>query len=70
MSGQAISLQPLYVADPALRRQTRLLHEEEPFCCIRCGKPFGSHSTINRMLSKLAGHPMFQECSARDRLKM
>jgi ferredoxin len=26
----------------------RVLKEEEPFCCIRCGKPFGVKSTIER----------------------
>jgi ferredoxin len=39
----------------------RLLKEEEPFCCIRCGKPFGVKSTIERVISKLEGsHWMYQ----------
>jgi ferredoxin len=33
----------------------RILKEEEPFCCIRCGKPFGVKSTIERVTAKLAG---------------
>jgi ferredoxin len=38
----------------------RLLKEEEPFCCIRCGKPFGTKSTIERIAAKLEGkHWMF-----------
>jgi ferredoxin len=31
----------------------RVLKEEEPFCCIRCGKPFGVKSTIERLIAKL-----------------
>jgi ferredoxin len=39
----------------------RLLKEEEPFQCVRCGKPFGVRSTIERVTAKLAGkHWMFQ----------
>ena len=39
----------------------RVLKEEEPFACIRCGKPFGTRSTIARVTEKLAGkHWMFQ----------
>lgn len=67
---QAITLQPLYLADHAQRRLTRTLHEEEPFCCIRCGKPFGSQSAIKMMLGKLASHPMFQDPRALKRLEM
>lgn len=33
----------------------RVLHEEEPFECIECGKPFGVRSTINRIVEKLEG---------------
>jgi ferredoxin len=39
----------------------RVLKEEEPFCCTRCGKPFGVKSTIERVISKLEGsHWMYQ----------
>jgi ferredoxin len=39
----------------------RILNEEEPFCCIRCGKPFGVKSTIERVTAKLEGrHWMFK----------
>jgi hypothetical protein len=30
-----------------------VLKEEEPFCCIRCGKAFGVKSTIERLTAKL-----------------
>jgi ferredoxin len=39
----------------------RVLNEEEPFGCIRCGKPFGVKSTIERVAAKLeAKHWMFK----------
>jgi ferredoxin len=44
----------------------RVLKQEEPFPCIRCGKPFGVKSTIERVAAKLEGkHWMFQNASAR-----
>ncbi|MCB1385631.1 MAG: 4Fe-4S binding protein [Nitratireductor sp.] len=55
----AIVLEPrLNLADDALRQN--ILHEEEPFACIECGKPFGVRSTILKVTEKLAGkHAMF-----------
>ena len=67
---QAIRLQPLYLADPVQRRTLRVLHEEEPFCCVSCGKPFGSRRMIDNLQHKLAGHAMFQSERARRRLQM
>jgi ferredoxin len=32
----------------------KIVKEEEPFCCIKCGKPFGVKSTIERVSAKLA----------------
>jgi ferredoxin len=44
----------------------RVLKEEEPFHCIRCGKPFGVKSTIERVTAKLEGsHWMFKGSAAR-----
>lgn len=51
-------------------RSYQVIKEEEPFECIRCGKPFGTRSTIENMLKKLEGHPMFQEKGGTERLKM
>src|SRR5436190_7701823 len=50
----------------------RVLKEEEPFHCIRCGKPFGVRSTIERITAKLAGkHWMFPNSTQRlDVIKM
>ncbi|TMH09192.1 MAG: 4Fe-4S dicluster domain-containing protein [Betaproteobacteria bacterium] len=67
----AITLQPrLWLADEGkARRAARVLHESEPFRCIRCGKPFGTLRAIETMLVKLAGHAAFQGAAA-ERLKM
>lgn len=55
----AITLVPqLNLANEAL--SPRVLHEEEPFECISCGKPFGVRSTIETIMEKLEGkHWMF-----------
>jgi ferredoxin len=44
----------------AASASARLLKAEEPFRCVRCGKPFGTKSTIERVAAKLEGkHWMF-----------
>jgi ferredoxin len=50
----------------------RVLKEEEPFHCIRCSKPFGVKSTIERVTAKLEGkHWMFKNSAQRlDVIKM
>ena len=50
----------------------RVLNEEEPFACIRCGKPFGVKSTIEAVSKKLAGrHWIYESGSSRlDLIKM
>jgi ferredoxin len=67
----AITLVPrLLLADEGrARRQPRVLHEVEPFRCIRCAKPFGTLKVIENMMAKLSAHPAFQGAAA-DRLKM
>ncbi|MCC7458741.1 MAG: 4Fe-4S dicluster domain-containing protein [Nitrospira sp.] len=68
---RAITLQPrLWLADDGkARREPRVLHEVEPFSCVRCGKPFGTLRAIEAMIGKLAGHAAFQGAAA-ERLKM
>jgi len=50
----------------------RVLKQEEPFHCIRCGKPFGVKSTIERVAAKLEGqHWMYPNAANRiDIVKM
>lgn len=45
-----------------------LLNETEPFCCIRCNKPFGTLLMIQSMLGKLSQHSAFQ--GNLDRIRM
>jgi ferredoxin len=54
------------------RAPARVLKEEEPFCCIGCGKPFGVKSTIDRVLARLEGKNwMYSGTSKRlDAIKM
>ena len=48
-----------------------MLHEEEPFACIECGALFGSKSTIERIMEKLAGkHSMFTTSDAARTIQM
>ena len=56
----------------AVNAPARVLKEEEPFCCISCGKPFGVKSSIERVAAKLEGkHWMFQNSAKRlDVIKM
>lgn len=50
----AITLAPqLNLENDALSH--RMLHQEEPFECIACGKPFGTKSTIEAIVAKLEG---------------
>jgi ferredoxin len=67
---RVIALEPrLNFTDEA--RQPIVLKQEEPFECIRCGKPFGTRSSIERIVEKLsAKHWMFQDSAAVDRIRM
>jgi ferredoxin len=67
----AIALSPrLWLADGGkARKAARVLHEVEPFACVRCGKPFGTVKAIEAMIAKIGGHPAFQGAGA-ERLKM
>ncbi len=65
-----IALEPrINFTDEALR--ARLLKKEEPFACVRCGKAFGTRSSVERVVAALAGrHAMFMDEKATERLKM
>jgi ferredoxin len=44
----------------------RVVKEEEPFHCIGCGTPFGTKSTVERIVAKLEGkHWMYSGANAR-----
>jgi ferredoxin len=66
----AIKTEPRFLYDDRERSEPRLLHEEQPMCCISCGKPFATRSTLKAMLKKLEGHWMFQSEAERRRLEM
>jgi ferredoxin len=65
-----VSLEPrINFADTA--RESSVVVEEEPFACPRCGKLFGVRSSIERMVEKLAEHPMFAgDPAALDRIRL
>lgn len=49
----------------------QLVKEEEPALCVRCGKPFGTKSSIERIVARLAGkHGMFQTAAQIERIRM
>jgi ferredoxin len=56
----------------AATASARVLKQEEPFHCIRCDKPFGVKSTIERVAAKLEGrHWMYKGSAQRlDVIKM
>ncbi|RUR54600.1 4Fe-4S binding protein [Vreelandella populi] len=54
----AITLVPGFLASPE-RLERYVCHEEAPFECIRCAKPFATVSTVAMMKQKLANHPYF-----------
>jgi ferredoxin len=48
-----------------------LIKEEEPFHCVRCGKPFGTKSSIEKVVERLGDHSMFAgDKNALERIKM
>ena len=69
---KVITLKPRLSFHSGSSGGTRVLKEEHPFCCIRCGKPFGVKSTIERIIAKLENkHWMFAGAPERlDLIKM
>jgi ferredoxin len=68
---KVLSLRP-QIDFRAATASARVLKQEEPFHCIRCDKPFGVKSTIERVTAKLEGkHWMFKDSAKRlEMLKM
>ncbi|WP_295314436.1 4Fe-4S binding protein [Roseobacter sp.] len=67
---KAIMLEPrLDMTDAAFTQ--KVLHEEEPFACVECGSLFGTKSTVERIMEKLAGnHHMFATTEAARMIQM
>lgn len=65
----AITLQPRLLLGKQAK-QARILHEDVPFHCVRCGKPFATTHMVGAMMHKLSGHSMFATPEARRRLQM
>ncbi len=52
-------------------RSPQTVKEEQPYHCIRCGKPFGARGSIERIIDKLSGkHPMFRTGAQAERIRM
>ena len=66
---KVITLKPRYNFLDSVRDSV-VKNEEEPFDCVRCGTAFGVKSSIERMVEKLAGHSMFKDEAALDRIRM
>jgi ferredoxin len=65
----AISLNPRLVPGKEVKAE-RVLNQDQPFHCTRCGKAFGNRRMVESMLGKIAGHAMFAAPGALERMKM
>ena len=66
---KVITLEPQFnLTDSAMA--AKLVVEDKPFSCTECGKPFGSTRSIEKVISKLSDHSMFQQSARTDMLKM
>lgn len=66
---KVITLEPrLSFLDEA--RTALTMKEEDPAECVRCGKPFGAKSTVERMAAKLEGHSMFEDAARLEMIRM
>jgi ferredoxin len=55
----------------AATAMSRVIKQEEPFPCVRCGKPFGVKSSVERVVAKLEGkHWMFKDKKRLDVIRM
>ncbi|MBT4487614.1 MAG: 4Fe-4S dicluster domain-containing protein [Rhodospirillaceae bacterium] len=66
---KVIKLRPRLLFTGAVRN-TRVIKEEEPFDCIRCGTPFATKSMIETVTEKMTAHSMFPNSQALRRLQM
>ncbi len=62
---KVISLKP-QIDFRAATADKRVIKQEEPYVCIRCGKPFGVKSSVERVIASLEGkHWMFKNSKKR-----
>jgi ferredoxin len=62
---KVISLKP-QIDFRAATSMSRIIKQEEPAECIRCGKPFGVKSSVERVVAKLEGkHWMYKDSKKR-----
>jgi ferredoxin len=55
----------------AWRAPARIIKQEEPFCCVKCGNAFGTRSSIERVITKLqAHHWMFSGVEGESRVRI
>jgi ferredoxin len=68
---KVITLQP-QIDFRAATAASQIIKQEEPFLCIRCGEPFGTKSSVERVVAKLQGkHWMYKDSMKRlDVIKM
>jgi ferredoxin len=67
---RVISLEPRLSFLPEAKAPATV-KEEEPACCARCGKVFGTRSSIERIVGRLAErHPMFRTQAQVDLIRM
>jgi ferredoxin len=68
---KVISLKP-QIDFRAATASSRVIKQEDPFLCIRCGVPFGVKSSVERVAAKLEGkHWMYKDSKRRlDLVKM
>ncbi|WP_322894202.1 MULTISPECIES: 4Fe-4S dicluster domain-containing protein [unclassified Yoonia] len=65
----ALSLTP-QIDFAAWAAPRRVLKQEDPFACTSCAKPFGTKSSIDRVMQKLEGHWMFAGNAGADRRRL
>jgi len=68
---KVISLKP-QIDFRAVTAASRIVKQEDPFLCIRCGAAFGVKSSVERVAAKLEGkHWMYKDSKSRlDLVKM
>lgn len=56
---KAITISSRVLLDRDQRQAQRVLHQEEPFECIRCSKPFATKAVITKITAQMQNHTAF-----------